>query len=219
MSIRPLHWCLPSFLIVVFAVFLSRTGAAQDRVEPGFPQAAVDYFKDMDGGVSLKEREIRGRNTWMLWTAGNEAFWDYLSTHSFGTIDILKIMDSRHRRERFARYGMMNEPGFKQAEAPDANGLWMDEADGTQDPYYSQTYRETFPKDEFTRVYGRASGILGLRLFPNPAFEDPVAKQAWELAADKRVDSVLGYVLFFLLYFFEHLVNQSLDADFFLIAG
>ena len=42
-----------------------------------FPTHAADLFPGMDGGVQLSPDEIKGRNSWMIWTAGNEAFWDY----------------------------------------------------------------------------------------------------------------------------------------------
>ena len=41
--------------------------------------------------------EILGRNTWMLWCAGNEGFWDSLAGHSYGFTDLLKLIDSRKR--------------------------------------------------------------------------------------------------------------------------
>ena len=41
-----------------------------------FPSAKVDYFNGMDGGIALQPAEVRGRNTWLMWTAGNQAFWD-----------------------------------------------------------------------------------------------------------------------------------------------
>ena len=37
-----------------------------------FPAADEDYFHDMDGGVALTPEEIKGRNTWIVWTAGND---------------------------------------------------------------------------------------------------------------------------------------------------
>ena len=39
-----------------------------------FPQASADVFKAMDGGLELTESEIKCRNTWILWTAGNQVF-------------------------------------------------------------------------------------------------------------------------------------------------
>ena len=41
-----------------------------------------DYFHDMDGGPTLSQDEIKGRNTWIVWTAGNDRMWDQLSVTS-----------------------------------------------------------------------------------------------------------------------------------------
>jgi hypothetical protein len=120
----------------------------------------------MDGGVALTPEEVKGRNTWMIWTAGNDGFWDHLANNSFGSVDLLKTLDSRRRGARFRYYGLMNEPGFRPAAAPDRYGLWLDEPEGPQPPAVDP------------RVYGRSSGVLGLRLFDNPAF-DEAARQAW----------------------------------------
>ena len=156
-------------------------------LEPGFPQASIDYFAGMDGGVALSPDAVRGRNTWLMWTGGNQAFWDYLARRSYGAFDLLKVLDSRNRAKRFSYYGLMNEPGFKPASARDEFGLWLDQPDGTQDGSYAADYRESFLKDEFQKTYGRASGIVGLRLFPNPAF-DAAAKAKWMAAVKKDPD-------------------------------
>src|ERR1700744_1928635 len=153
-----------------------------------FPQASIDYFSAMDDGVALKPDEVRGRDTWLIWTAGNEAFWDYLARRSFGAFDLLKVLDSRNRATRFSYYGVMNEPGFRSATAPDRYGLWLDAPDGTRDPAYAADYSESFPKDDFLRTYGRASGIVGLRLFPNPDFDDD-AKKKWDAAIKKNPEA------------------------------
>jgi len=147
-------------------------------IERDFPIATVDYFAAMDDGIHLDSHGVRGRNTWLLWTAGDEAFWDLLATQSSGTFDLLKVIDSRNRSTRFSYYGVMNEPGFKQPSAADQYGLWLDAPDGTHDPYYSTSYDEPFQRDAFLRTYGRASGIVGLRIFPNPNF-DAAARRRW----------------------------------------
>jgi hypothetical protein len=171
--------------IVTFAFSIVLTIAASLDAEPvfafefEFPHASVDYFAAMDDGVRLNAQEIRGRNTWLLWTAGDEAFWDLLASRSAGAFDLLKMLDSRNRSTRFAYYGLMNEPGFTQAHAADQFGLWLDAPDGTADPAYAASYNETFPKDTFVKTYGRASGIVGLRIFPNPNF-DPAALKQWD---------------------------------------
>jgi hypothetical protein len=92
-----------------------------------FPQVADELFSQMDGGICLAQDEVKGRNTWILWTAGNQAFWDRMARESSGVVDLLKTLDSRLRAHRFARMGLMNEPGFRSADKPDAYGLWLDE--------------------------------------------------------------------------------------------
>jgi hypothetical protein len=56
--------------------------------------AADDYLKDMDGGITLGVNERKGRNTWVMWTGGNDRFWDLISATSFGALDFLKTISS-----------------------------------------------------------------------------------------------------------------------------
>lgn len=140
---------------------------AQGKKPSDFPEIAADVFKAMDAGVELTPDEIKGRNTWILWTAGNEAFWDYLASHSFGTVDLLKVLDSRKRGARFKYLGLVNEPGTKAAEKPDEYGLWLDQR------------VEPEPEGMDAKIYGKSSGVVGLRLFPNPAFDEK-AKKHWD---------------------------------------
>ena len=195
---------------VALAVFLWKTrdrGPAMDEAmaagkKPSdFPHATNDFFHDMDGGVPLTPAEVKGRNTWIVWTGGNEAFWDWLATNSFGTFDLLKAASSYpcsdaqraqldalrkkdpgaagrlpdfslfQRRSRFKTLGVMNEPGFSQATAPDEFGLCLDKNERTSPDF-----------DE--KVYGRASGVLGLRLYPNPNF-DAAARRRWDENKDR----------------------------------
>ncbi len=72
-----------------------------------FPAAKTDFFQDMDmvgnpdadepvapTRLKLETEEIQGRNTWVMWCGGNEWFWDWLSQHSYGFLDFLKIVGS-----------------------------------------------------------------------------------------------------------------------------
>src|SRR5439155_12937916 len=68
------------------------------------------------------------------------------------------------RSTRFHYLGLMNEPGFRQATKPDEFGLCLDERTG--------------PQDFDEKVYGRASGVLGLRIYPNPNFNE-AARKVW----------------------------------------
>jgi hypothetical protein len=139
---------------------------ASGKTPNDYPEIAEDIFQGMDNRTPLTTEEIKGRNTWLLWTGGNEAFWDYMSQHSYGLSDLLKTLDSRKRATRFKLMGLVNEPGFKQATKQDQYGLWLDE----------RAAPETQTVD--ANVYGKSSGVVGLRLFPNPAF-DETARQNW----------------------------------------
>lgn len=131
-----------------------------------YPELAADLFKGMDGGAELTPEEVKGRNTWLLWTGGDEAFWDYMSQHSYGLSDLLKTLDSRRRAARFREMGLVNEPGFQQAAKQDQYGLWLDERVGPGDDQVDES------------IYGKSSGVVGLRLFPNPAFDEQ-ARRDW----------------------------------------
>ncbi len=45
---------------------------AAGKTTADFPQITADVFKPMDGGIELSPAEIMGRNTWNLWTGGNQ---------------------------------------------------------------------------------------------------------------------------------------------------
>ena len=133
------------------------------------PQITADVFKPMDGGIELSPEEIMGRNTWNLWSGGNQHFWNQAAQDSYGLMDLLKMLDNRKypRGERFKTLGVVNEPGFRAASKPDEFGLWLDE----------QVEPEPAGIDE--KVYGKPSGVLGFRLFPNPEFNDE-ARKKWD---------------------------------------
>jgi hypothetical protein len=157
---------------------------AAGKTPADFPQADENYFHDMDGGIALTSDEVKGRNTWLVWTAGDDAFWDYLANNSVGALDLLKIVSSHPalpwegRDGRFHYMGVMNEPGFVQARGPDPRrfGLWLDKRVGPPDPFENAT---KYPGVHGGSFYGWATGIVGLRLFPNPAF-DEAARRRWD---------------------------------------
>jgi hypothetical protein len=243
------------------------------------PGSEDDYLRAMDRGLDaeavhkalpfLSKEEAwkaynRGRNNWVLWTAGNDTLWDFLANNSFGAFDLLKIVASHpsirycgntkdiygdaeerdgayakdaqpryaksqyppgywlyeddecrgedrkfygvSRQNRWKYLGLVNEPGFtmwdpkncdwskdkKAAEQPfgtcgdaDRFGLWLDKRVGPPDPFEDEkkypgvkvgARGHTVPIGSF---YGYASGTVGLRLFPNPAFDD-AAKKKWD---------------------------------------
>lgn len=140
---------------------------AAGKTVADFPPATADVFAGMDGGIQLTPEEIEGRNTWMLWTGGNERFWNLMSQEGYGIIDLLHTIDSRQRSSRFQRLGLINEPGYTTAPKPDQHGIYIDQP--TAKP----------PEGIDPEIYGHSTGVLGLRLFPNPEFDDK-AKARWD---------------------------------------
>jgi hypothetical protein len=169
------------------AMLASRTAAS-------FPAADEDYFHDMDGGLPLTNEQIQGRNMWLVWTGGDDRLWDVLSVASLGSLDFLKTVSSHptlpySRDTRWNYLGLVNEPCFKKATGPDPNryGLWLDVRDPAcpPDPFANaDKYKgvQIGARGKTVAVgsyYGEPSGIVGLRLFPNPAF-DADARKKWD---------------------------------------
>ena len=171
------------------------------RTAESFPHADENYFADMDNGVALTPDEIKGRNMWLVWSGGNDRFWDGLTTTTFGAFDLLKIVSTHPelgftRANRWNNLGLVNEPCFQAATGPDPKrfGLWLDQrrADCPADPFENEAKYpgvkigargaakmpdgSTLPVGSF---YGYASGIAGLRLFPNPKFDEAAAAR-WD---------------------------------------
>lgn len=197
------------------------------RSEESFPAADDDYFKDMDYGISQKPDEVvaalqpfwspttpisakeavtrivKGRNNWIVWTGGNDKFWDYMNAKSFGSFDLLKVLSNHpkfvgnpgySRDNRWKWFGIVNEPCFrKNTDAQgkltgreDRFGLYLDvrDPDCPADPFENEekypgvkigARGKTVPVGSY---YGYATGVVGLRLFPNPDF-DEAAKKRW----------------------------------------
>jgi len=168
---------------------------AVGRMADSFPAADENYFKEMDGGVDLTANEVKGRNNWIVWTGGNDRFWDDLVNRSFGAVDFLKIISShpsvKHlsRDTRWKYLGVVNEPCFDkpQAARSDRFGLWLDTRSKgcPADPFENE---QKYPGVKIGArgknvpvgsYYGYATGIVGLRLFPNPDFDETAAKR-WD---------------------------------------
>jgi hypothetical protein len=170
------------------------------RIAESFLAADEDYFHDMDmnkdGRLRLTADEIKGRNTWIVWTGGNDRFWDLISKSSVGNLDFLKTLSSYptlkfSRDNRWVYFGLVNEPCFQKATGPDPArfNLWLDKRvvgpGCPPDPFENEkkypgvaigARGKNMPVGSF---YGYATGIVGLRLFPNPEFDEAAAKR-WD---------------------------------------
>ncbi len=161
----PFAGCKPKPVISTDTLDDKRDGRPPEK----FAEVVADVFEGMDAGATLTGDEIKGRNSWNLWTAGNEQFWDKMAREGFGLFDLLKTIDSRKRAHRLEELGLINQPDFKTAAKPDQYGLWIDE--GTE------------PTGIDPAVYGRPTGVMGFRLFDNPDFTG-AAVEKWKQHLD-----------------------------------
>jgi hypothetical protein len=176
------------------------------RTEASLAQASEEFFHDMDNGVALTPDEVKGRNMWIVWTGGNDRFWDKVIKNSMATFDLLKIVTSHpsqnycngqrcDRDNRWHWLGALNEPCFDKPTGPDPKrfGLWLDARSPgcAPDPFEDETKYPgvkigargaTFSDGTKLPVgsyFGYGTGIVGLRLFPNPDFNQ-AAKDRWD---------------------------------------
>jgi hypothetical protein len=195
-----------TFLLALISACTDESGKVQDealradRTAASFPHAGEDYFHAMDGGLTLSPEEVKGRNMWLVWSGGNDRFWNQLTQYTFGSFDLLKVISSHpslgySRANRWEYLGVVNEPCFRAPTGPnkDRRGLWLDvrTSDCPADPFEDEKRypgvangsRGKSLGDGTTQpvgsYYGYPTGVLGLRLFPNPDFDAKAAKQ-WD---------------------------------------
>ncbi|MGB0723050.1 MAG: hypothetical protein ACPGU7_11725 [Gammaproteobacteria bacterium] len=192
-----------------------------------FPGADEDYYADMDYGLSKDRKKLhsilsayvegitedqavesfaKGRNNWIVWTAGNDTLWDQMSRESVGNLDLLKTISNHPNLKNFSRdnrwqyFGVVNEPCFTKGDKPNPKfmGLYIDQrASGcAPDPFENEdkypgvdiggrgktVWTDKDGKEQVLQIgsyYGYGTGIVGLRLFPNPEF-DSEAAEAWD---------------------------------------
>jgi hypothetical protein len=151
-------------------------GPGASSATGGAPQGTGDATKDKyayygRGDAYTAEQKV-GRDTWIMWTGGNEKFFRLGSVKAGNLgipVEYFRLLDSRERATRFQRLGLVNEPNFRQADRPDEYGLWLDQWLGD----------DTYPD---TKVYGEPTGVVGLRKFPNPNFD----RSRWNVDAYYR---------------------------------
>ena len=142
----------------------------------------------------VRESALRGQIAWIAWTGGDDRFWDFAARNTAGAFDLLKTISSYQgaaygRRNRWSWLGLVNEPCFTEAKGPDKSryNLWLDQRDPDcpADPladsakYKGVAYGERGKTVPLGSYYGEPTGVMGLRLFPNPAFDEK-AKAHWD---------------------------------------
>ena len=138
---------LVSAVAAIFVVVLAGVIAGSQ------PATQVDDYGYDPRYFTAEQRE--GRDTWYFWTGGSERFWVDMARVTDGNVNLLNYLDSRRHGRRFRELGAITQPGCEAATGPDQYGLWLDRCDQPPVP----------------GVPGEASGIVGLRRFPNPRFD------------------------------------------------
>lgn len=162
--------------------------------DPKAVAAALDPYLPGISPADARAAAVKGRNNWIVWTGGNDKMWDTLATKSVGLLDFLKILSNHpslnySRDNRWQYLGLVNEPCFEKGAGPRADrfGLWLDvRSPGCKpDPFENEAKYpgvaigargKTVPVGSY---YGYATGIVGLRLFPNPDFDEAAAAK-WD---------------------------------------
>ena len=143
--------------LLVTLVLIANAGSQNSTAQSGGYDADSYYA----GGTKLTALEREGRDTWYFWTAGDQRLWRQIAIVTNGTTDLLQYVDSRRYGSRFRDLGVITEPGCTKAKGPDEYGLWFDDC----------------ISENVADIPGVATGIMGLRKFPNPNFD----KLKWSL--------------------------------------
>jgi hypothetical protein len=181
------------------------------------PQRDAPGFYAGEAGLSPAERA--GREIWYKATAGNARFHTYVFQQRIGImVDWFRVLRADRRDDRFAAWGLINDPGCcvpGSANCPaksldqtygfdwcpgDAQLLAHVGKPGYRDPACDFLEAPLAPGDPHARngkdqrqspcdlAFGTSTGALGYRKFPNPRFD----KARW-LALNGRLDSWTGY--------------------------
>jgi cytochrome c5 len=137
----------------------------------------------------MTENQRLGLSTWHLFAAERGDFFRVSQKVTWNGQNMIRVVDSRGRDDRFERMGLINDPDCKKNTTPDQFGLYLDTCG--RDPY--------------------STGVVGLRLRPNPDFNldawkalgngdvnkaaeawlrKPVDRFDWKSDANAKIDAV-----------------------------
>ncbi|HKY02523.1 MAG TPA: hypothetical protein VJM53_08225, partial [Burkholderiales bacterium] len=214
-----------SVLAAISIALMTSSAVAQPAATPptAAPPTVVAALQDdpgfYSGEAGLTPSEIAGREIWYKATAGNARFHTYVFQQRTGIlIDWFRALRSDQRDDRFAAYGLINDPGCcapgsegcpaKSLEETygfdwcpgDADLLKFVGKEGYRDP--ACDFRDAPPETGYAVHYkgkdqrqsncdlafGTSTGALGFRKFPNPRFD----KARW-LKANGKLDTWEGF--------------------------
>jgi hypothetical protein len=189
-----------------FAQAATATAPATAAAAPAAPGPAMpDNAGFYAGESSLSPSERAGREIWYKATAGNARFHTYVFPQRINVlIDWYRVLNARERGDRFAAWGIINDPGccLPGSDGCPAKSLettygfdWCPGDDellryvgreGYRDPACDYRDAPVDGKDPHygskdqrqsacDLAFGTSTGALGFRKFPNPRFD----KERW----------------------------------------
>ena len=171
------------------------------------PSAWSSAYDDIFGDAeflareqTMTESERSGRRIWLYATAGNDRFHTYVFQQRLGVlIDWFRVLNAKQRQERFATWGLINDPGCCIPGSDGCPAASLDETfgfewcpgddellaavgtDSYRDPACDLEDAPLHPDDPHgpndnrqsscDLDFGTSTGALGLRKFPNPKFD------------------------------------------------
>src|SRR5215510_13654119 len=175
--------------------------AAIPAAQQPAPPTQQDNPGFYSGEAGLTPSEIAGREIWYKATAGNARFHSYVFQQRVGIlVDWFRVLRSDQRGDRFAAYGLINDPGCCTPGSEGCPAKSLDETygfdwcpgddellkfvgrEGYRDPACDFRDAAVDPKDPHSGTkdqrqspcdlaFGTSTGALGYRKFPNPRFD------------------------------------------------
>jgi hypothetical protein len=193
------HWWALGLMVVCCLLLAACPQPGSTTAKYPNPQTRFAGYTQTCGGIPgnvpadhygyyLTDQQRAGGCTWYLWPGGDplrtsgspenargnprfwrmteKRLWNIASTLDLPIdVNLLRYITSTPRGQRFKKLGVINDPGCKKSDKPDAFGLSLDSCD---DPY--------------------STGIMGLRLFPNPDFNPSQWNATQFLNSDSRIE-------------------------------
>ena len=217
-----------ALVAVALCAALATTATVVPQERPAAPPAVVapaaapatlqddPGFYAAEAGLTASERA--GREIWYKATAGNARFHTYVFQQRIGVlVDWYRVLRSDQREDRFAAYGLMNDPGCCKPGSDGCPAKSLDETfgfdwcpgddellkfvgrEGYRDPACDFRDAPVDPRDPHNAhkdqrhtacdlAFGTSTGALGFRKFPNPRFD----RKRW-LEVNKSPASWDGY--------------------------
>jgi hypothetical protein len=201
----------PALVAVALCAVVATTATVVPQERPAAPPVAVapaavpaapqDNPGFYSGEAGLTASERAGREIWYKATAGNARFHTYVFQQRIGVlVDWYRVLRSDQRDDRFAAYGLMNDPGCCRPGADGCPAASLEETfgfdwcpgddellrfvgrDGYRDPACDLRDAPADTQDPHHAkkdqrhspcdlAFGTSTGALGFRKFPNPRFD------------------------------------------------